>query len=206
MTTTSGSEKTWKKARRQAILDAVVGLLSREGSTALTMDRVAEEAGITKATIYSYFKDKDEMLYTAKSVAMEPLTEAIQEILSSDLSPEVKLEYITSRLLSYCDRNRDVIRVLHSEDLKLPIHKYSDNKYLAFIDDMTKIFEEGVKNQVFRTLNPRGLAFFYVESVTGIITYRILTETTTPVEETARLFLEVFLYGALAGNASGEKS
>ncbi|HPR64334.1 MAG TPA: TetR/AcrR family transcriptional regulator [Thermoanaerobaculia bacterium] len=191
------TEKPWKQVRRQFIMEAVVRLLNRGEVNSLTMDRVAEEAGITKATIYSYFKDKDEMLSMAKNESMQPLKEAIQEIFSSDLSPETKLDYIATRFLSYCDRNREVLRVLHMEGLKAPSHKYRDNEYLGFIENIVHIIEEGVHRGIFRPLDPRGLAYFFVESLTGVVTYRINIGDTTPVEETARLFLEVFFHGAM---------
>lgn len=193
-----GGEKSWRNIRRQSIVDAVVRLLSREGSATFTMDHVAEEAGITKATIYSYFKNKEELLEMVRSESIEPLQVELAELLSSDLAPEVRLQYVTSRILSYFDRNRETIRILHMERTEVPVRKYSHSKYLAFIEDMASLFSEGVAQGVFRDLDPRGLAFFYVESITGIISYRIFSEDTSPVEEITRVFLEVFLHGVLS--------
>ena len=93
-------DKTWKQVRRQAILDAVFRLMSSKSPESLTMDHVAEEAGITKATIYNYFKDKEELLSTAREESSASLRRIVKEILASELTPEVKLKYITSRILS----------------------------------------------------------------------------------------------------------
>src|SRR5215469_17042277 len=41
-----------------AILDAVVRLLKREGFTALTTNRIAETAGVSIGSVYQYFSDK----------------------------------------------------------------------------------------------------------------------------------------------------
>ena len=44
--------------RRREILDATATLIEEGGIQRLTMDRVAERAGVAKGTIYVYFKDK----------------------------------------------------------------------------------------------------------------------------------------------------
>ncbi len=48
-----------KLARRARILDAAQHLATRHGFRATTMEAIAHEAGLAKATIYAYFKDKE---------------------------------------------------------------------------------------------------------------------------------------------------
>jgi AcrR family transcriptional regulator len=47
--------------RRDHILDAADRLVLREGYYAATMDRVAEEARVSKQTLYNYFADKESL-------------------------------------------------------------------------------------------------------------------------------------------------
>lgn len=51
-----------RSAVRAAILDATAGLVARGGLRAVTMSRVAEAAGIGRATLYRYFADVDALL------------------------------------------------------------------------------------------------------------------------------------------------
>ncbi|WP_105103387.1 TetR/AcrR family transcriptional regulator [Microbulbifer pacificus] len=51
-------------AKRQAILDAAKHLFLTHGFTGASMDAVANEAGVSKLTVYSHFSDK-ETLFTA---------------------------------------------------------------------------------------------------------------------------------------------
>lgn len=48
-------------ARRRRLLDAAERLFSTQGFRAVTMARIAAEAGFAKATAYAYFADKDEV-------------------------------------------------------------------------------------------------------------------------------------------------
>jgi AcrR family transcriptional regulator len=49
-----------RRARQtvEAVLDAVIRLLKREGSRAITTNRIAEVAGVSIGSVYQYFPDK----------------------------------------------------------------------------------------------------------------------------------------------------
>lgn len=47
--------------RRAQMLEAADRLVMRDGYSAATMDRVAEEAGVSKQTLYNYFADKESL-------------------------------------------------------------------------------------------------------------------------------------------------
>lgn len=48
-------------AKRDAILDAACALFLEQGYAAASMDAVAARAGVSKATIYAHFTDKDDL-------------------------------------------------------------------------------------------------------------------------------------------------
>jgi AcrR family transcriptional regulator len=52
-----------KERRRAEILDAVERVAADSGLDALTMDQVARQARLSRALIYVYFRDRDELLF-----------------------------------------------------------------------------------------------------------------------------------------------
>jgi AcrR family transcriptional regulator len=50
-----------KAARRDKILSAAQRLFSEQGLRATTMEAIAERSGVAKATVYAYFRDKDQV-------------------------------------------------------------------------------------------------------------------------------------------------
>jgi len=46
----------------EAVLDAVVRVLKREGVRAVTTNRIAEVAGVSIGSVYQYFPDKQAIL------------------------------------------------------------------------------------------------------------------------------------------------
>jgi AcrR family transcriptional regulator len=51
-----------RRAVRDATLDATAALVAEQGLTSVTMSRIAEKAGIGRATLYKYFPDVEAVL------------------------------------------------------------------------------------------------------------------------------------------------
>ncbi len=49
---------------RQRIIDGAYESFWRAGFTRTSLDTIAERAGVTKRTLYSYFRSKDDLLAT----------------------------------------------------------------------------------------------------------------------------------------------
>ena len=49
--------------KRQSILTAATDAFLNEGYNSASMDRIAQEAGVSKQTVYSHFKDKQNLFY-----------------------------------------------------------------------------------------------------------------------------------------------
>jgi AcrR family transcriptional regulator len=56
------STTTVRGHARKAILDAADGLFYRDGIRATSVDAVADEAGVTKRTLYHHFESKDDLI------------------------------------------------------------------------------------------------------------------------------------------------
>jgi len=64
-----------KERRRGEILEAAERLYAEKGWDAVTMDQVARSARLSRALLYVYFRDKEELLYGIGSRAMAVLRE-----------------------------------------------------------------------------------------------------------------------------------
>jgi TetR/AcrR family transcriptional regulator, regulator of autoinduction and epiphytic fitness len=65
-------------AREAAIIQSVNRLLSEKGFDAMTVDEVAAEVGIAKASLYKHFTSKEELACAAMVTAMRRAQEVIQ--------------------------------------------------------------------------------------------------------------------------------
>src|SRR3989442_14187529 len=76
---------------RAAILQAAVREFSREGVAGARTDAIARAAGVNKALLYYYFKDKETLYAAVLDQVFGGLRVRIQLALSSDLTSGVNL-------------------------------------------------------------------------------------------------------------------
>src|SRR5436305_13373537 len=107
----------WQDFKRQSIQEAVIQLMCREGLDAVTMERVAQEVGIAKGTVYLHYRDKQALLDAVKDSALTPLMERLEELFGGDVDPLRALEAYSLRYLGSFDEPLPRFRILffHSQ-------------------------------------------------------------------------------------------
>jgi TetR/AcrR family transcriptional regulator of autoinduction and epiphytic fitness len=81
-------------AREIAIIQSVNRLLAEKGFDAMTVDEVAAEVGIAKASLYKHFTSKEELACAAMVTAMRRAQEVIQST-DASLPPLDKIKAVT---------------------------------------------------------------------------------------------------------------
>jgi TetR/AcrR family transcriptional regulator of autoinduction and epiphytic fitness len=82
------------EARETAIIQSVNRLLAEKGFDAMTVDEVAAEVGIAKASLYKHFPSKEELACAAMVSAMRK-AQAFIQALPADQAPMDKLKAVT---------------------------------------------------------------------------------------------------------------
>lgn len=102
---TASIRERQREVARDAIRDAGIEVASETGFAALTMDRVAERAGVSPSTVYRYFADREALLAAIVSSTYErshvPVPSSADEIAS-----------IQEQAMAGFDANRDLFRAL----------------------------------------------------------------------------------------------
>ncbi len=202
-----GTRTKWECFCRQGIQEAVVRLISREGASALTMDRVAAEAGVAKGTLYVYYKDKKQLLESVKEASMQPMREELFSILEGPLPPDEKIRRFIGRHLGYLDSNRDFFRVLLWDREIAEAHRmrHRSARYQAYVEAMARVLEEGMRQGLFRPMEPTKVAVILMEGDMAMIAQRLWTDRPGPVQEDADLLYDMFSHGLAAGAAAVRK-
>jgi len=106
------------EGQREAILKCAAALFAQRGYVGTSMNDVAVACGLSKPTLYHYYRDKDEMLARIAEGHVSRLVELVESVeADSPGAPEARLEMLITRfLLEYADA-QDAHRVL-TEDVK----------------------------------------------------------------------------------------
>src|SRR6056297_1825628 len=83
------------------VLDGARAVFVAEGYERASMDQIARTAGVSKATVYSYFADKRELFTAMYRAEMLKLAESAVELTDTHLPPERALHDAGRRMLDY---------------------------------------------------------------------------------------------------------
>ena|SRR5215207_7036554 len=75
----SGLRERKKQATRLAIRDAAMALFEEHGFAHTTFDRIAEAADVSRATVFSYFPTKEEIVFGEAAAAVDALAATLAE-------------------------------------------------------------------------------------------------------------------------------
>jgi AcrR family transcriptional regulator len=103
--------------QREMILERAAFLFARRGYSATSMNQVADACGLSKATLYHYYKDKDALLFSIADSHVSRLQGIVQETLAQEEPPQARMRRLIRRLVEEYAHAQNAHRVL-TEDVK----------------------------------------------------------------------------------------
>ena len=101
--------------RKSLILDHTAYIVAREGVSALSMDRIGKEAGISKSLVYTYFDNLTDLLRTLLQRELKSLRKKQQEEAESAETFEQLVRGVTHQYLRYIEERGMLIERLQAE-------------------------------------------------------------------------------------------
>lgn len=92
-----------KERRRAEIVDAAEQLYAEKGWDAVTMDQVAKSARLSRALVYVYFKDKEDLMFAIGERAMRMLRSRFEDMFAKSRLGIDKVESIGRSYMAYAD-------------------------------------------------------------------------------------------------------
>ncbi|MCD7035925.1 TetR/AcrR family transcriptional regulator [Metabacillus sp. GX 13764] len=119
--------------RRKLIIDAATKSFSMFGYKATTMDQVAKLANVGKGTIYTFFKNKDELFHDIVSAMVKEMIHEADDAISPDRTFGENVHYALYRILEFRNEHQLMLKLLQEE---------KEMGTLAVLDMLNHIEEE----------------------------------------------------------------
>lgn len=192
----SRKQRTEQKTRH-IIQASGVKVLQAHGLKKFTMEKVAEQAGIAKGTLYLYFKNKNELLLSVADHCLKPLSNDMRAIFNSDISPLEKLEKYISTSFLHSEQNRALYHELKDILLTLIEKDFNDkaSTHWEMVHIFARTFEEGVAQKLLRPMDTDKVAIFFIDSIDRAMARRIFSTVDYSAEDDARELLNIYLHG-----------
>ena len=109
--------------KRQAILRRSAGVIAERGVERASMAQIAMECGVSKALLYHYYKNKEELVFDILSSYLESLDAVLADADNPDLPAEQRLRHLVHTTLDHYRDSDDQHKVLLGAMRALPPEK-----------------------------------------------------------------------------------
>ena len=166
--------------RTREILAAAHRLMERRGVEQVTMEEIAQAAGVAKGTIYLYFQGKDELMRALLAQVGEAMAADLEAVLALDCSHRDKLAKTVTVLMEYVNRERLLFPIYLRELVQAKASRGSRAQSFQNLEEriiglITRLFAEGMAAGEFLPGNPRLLAYL-LKGLVRAVGYFHLTE------------------------------
>jgi AcrR family transcriptional regulator len=163
---------------REAILDAADHLLARYGYRKMTVDDIAQEAGIGKGTVYLHFASKEEVTLSHVDRIVERLKERLWAIARTDADVAIRLRLmLVARVLFRFDSVQHYTQSLN--DLLAALRPNLLARRARYFEEEARVFaevlNEGERTGVFNVKDTLSTAFALLHATNSLLPYSLST-------------------------------
>ncbi len=184
--------------KHDTILRAAITVFARNGYFNSKVSDVAREAGVADGTVYLYFKNKDDLLFSIITAMLDSFIAQVRAAIAPLTSPLAQLREIARLHLDMLGRNRDLavvfeVEIRHSTKF---MEEFSTKKLSEYLDLIQQVIEAGQHAGEFRPeINPRIATKVFFGALDEMATNWILSRRRKPLADAAEPVLDLLLYG-----------
>ncbi|MFC1533834.1 TetR/AcrR family transcriptional regulator [Thermodesulfobacteriota bacterium] len=149
--------KKTKKLSRNSILSEAKRLFSKKGYRGTTIRDLTKVFGVSRPSIYYYFKSKMEILLELHAIGFEETSKDLDKLLVSDIPTKEKFKKILEIHARNIVNDVESQRIFYFDEMEMPkvLTREIRKRRRAYTDKIIKIYEQGVNEGIFKELEPK---------------------------------------------------
>lgn len=148
--------------RKNQILDAAMVVFARSGFHEARMDDIVQEAGLSKGTLYWYFKSKEEIITAISQRLFATDIESVESLLKAEGTVSERLQQLIRERVQGLQEMSGVVAILvefyavalHQDGVRQFIKTYFQN----FHDLLVALIQQGIERGEFRPVDATAAA------------------------------------------------
>lgn len=185
--------------RKSQILNAAEGVFTKKGFDEARMDDIAEETGLSKGTLYLYFKSKEELIIAILDRIFQGVFKQLDARQNDELSATEAIHQFTEEAIRDYKRMLRLLPIAY-EFLALAFRNKVVQKALRqylrrFMDVLVPMIQRGIDSGEFRRVDPQEVAIAVGAIYEGTVLLWVYDSTLIDMERHIRSGIGLLLEG-----------
>jgi TetR/AcrR family fatty acid metabolism transcriptional regulator len=187
-----------REKRRKKILKAAERLFAKQGFHSTEVELISKAAGVSKGSVYNYFKNKADILFSVIEDGLEGLNERMREGTKPIKGSTLKLKKGIEIYVEHLEKNRPLFKILVGEHLHIAAFKNRYYKKLfSRTEHLERLIRAGIENGEMRNIDP----YIAATCLNGMIDFLFFREVVSgkkySAKDKAKEVTELYLKGIL---------
>lgn len=162
--------------KRDAIIMASIKLINELGLSGASMSKIAKEAGVSAATIYVYFKNKETLLEDLYLNVKKQMGEELVDKININLPVKKSMKQFFFNTFYYFIDNPDYLALMEQFDHSPQLTKACKETAAKYFIPLIKLIERGKKESIIRDVPDALLANFFFHPIIRLLKQHLTEE------------------------------
>lgn len=146
-----------KKLSKDAILSEAKQLFSVKGYKGTTLRDLTSSFGVSRPSIYYYYKSKMEILSELHSKGFNEAMNNFDRILSNDLNTKEKFRQILEVHTRNLANDTELSKIFYLDEMEMPgkLRNEIKKRRRGYTDKIVKVYKKGVEEGIFKKIDPK---------------------------------------------------
>ena len=188
-----------KKNKKITIIKAAQELFARFGFVKTTVDEIARAARMGKATLYHYFRSKEDVFKEVIEKETRILNEKVKEAMDKEKTPQKKLRAFVLTRMRYMNELANFYSALKDEFLNhyAFIEKAREKDFYQEIKIVKNILNKGIEKNIFIIQDAELTSFAIISALKGLEYPWTIKVSLPDIEKNVDKLLEILFRGIL---------
>ncbi|MAV70628.1 MAG: hypothetical protein CMG04_07840 [Candidatus Marinimicrobia bacterium] len=154
--TISNRQLEERKGRQDRILSGALNVFKEKGLEGATMDEIANASGFGKATLYYYFKSKEDVFSAILVEGWEKIWESLEPIIADNSSPRKTFVNVLIKIAENAQNRPGLFEFLFNVPKAIKIDNQPWKEYQHRLYSVIKgLLEDGIEKGEFPQVDPQ---------------------------------------------------
>ena len=165
--------RTKDDEKEAALFEATVKLVNEIGFASSSVSKIAREAGVSPATIYVYYKNKEDLLVSTYIEIKLNLSKAILSDFNDNLPIRDILRNVWFKMFEYISNNLEYYSFVEQFSNSPYSALVNKNEVDQYFDPLIKVLQRGIEQKIIKNVNLDILGAFMFYPITVLANSRL---------------------------------